>query len=325
MKEEILEVIKRAGKSGILQGELSGVYGFSKSTVSMALKDLLNRGLVVRRKVAGKSYRLWSIENSPYPQKGHLRIGILKAIEYPAILLVYRDCKKVKIHLKLYNNAFNLTKDLAEGYLDVGCSPLITQTLFALVYRTLRINAGCGYNGGGLIIRKKGDIFGSSELSTMEYNLYRYMERKGIHGVVRHFSSPERMIRALEKDEVHAIAIWEPYLTRLSKKYKMLRFEELFGDYPCCTLASNIAVENTEEFASFLRYYRKAFHMIEERKEELIKLESKLFKISQRDIREAFYGFKYSFELSIELARETLQSFGLKLSEDSERKIFNLL
>jgi len=325
MKERILREIRKAGKNGILQGELTKLYNFSKSTVSTVLKKLEEEGEIVRVHVAGKSSRIWSVENSPFPVKGHLRIGILKAIEYPAVLLAYLDCREIKVHLRLYNSAFSLTKDLAEGYLDVGCSPLITQTLFALVYRTIRINAGCGYNGGGIVFGKPGEVFGSSELSSMEYNLHRYMDFKRMRGVVRHFPSPQRMIKALERGEVNAIAIWEPYLTKLAEKYRIVRFDEIFGEYPCCTLASSTRMENAEEYRIFLHRYIDAFAEIENRKNELISLESQLFKIPKRDIVRAFYGFRYDYRLPRDLALSTLENFGLRLGRELEERVFNLI
>lgn len=325
MKERILREIRKAGKNGILQGELTKLYSFSKSTVSTVLKTLEEEGEIVRVHVAGKSRRIWGVENSPFPVKGHLRIGILKAIEYPAVLLAYLDCREIKVHLRLYNSAFSLTRDLAEGYLDAGCSPLITQTLFALVYRTIRINAGCGYNGGGIVFGKPGEVFGSSELSSMEYNLHRYMDFKGMRGVIRHFPSPQRMIKALERGEINAIAIWEPYLTKLAEKYRIVRFEEMFGEYPCCTLASNTRMENVEEYKTFLRRYIDAFAEIESRKDELISLESQLFKIPKRDIARAFHGFRYDYRLPRELALSTLENFGLRLGRELEERVFNLI
>ena len=326
MRKKILKVVEKAGKEGILQGALTSVYGFSKSTVSTVLQEMEIQGIVVRKRVAGKSYRIWNVRHSPFPVEGHLRVGIIRAIEYPSVLLAAKNCEDVRIHVLLYNNAFSLTKDLAEGHLDAGCSPLITQTLFSLVYRSIRINAGCGFNGGGLIMRiSEPKKFGSSELSTMEYNLHRYMEEKGVSGEIKYFSSPVKMMESLKNGEVDAIAIWEPYLTKLSGKYKSMRFEDIFGDYPCCTLASNFRIEGSREYEKFLKIYKEAFEEIEDRKEELIQIESKLFSIPKQDIREAFHGFKYSWELPITLVRHTLEKFGIKLSSDMETRVFKLM
>ncbi len=326
MRKKILKAIERAGKEGILQRALSAVYGFSKSTVSTVLQELESQRIVVRKRVAGKSYRIWSVRYSPFPVEGHLRVGIIRAIEYPSVLLAAENCREVNIHVLLYNNAFSLTKDLAEGYLDAGCSPLITQTLFSLVYRSIRINAGCGFNGGGLVMRKTSPrVFGSSELSTMEYNLHRYMEERGMMGEIKYYSSPLQMMDSLESGDVDAIAIWEPYLTKLSKRYKTIRFEEIFGDYPCCTLASNVRMEKSKEYMTFLERYKEAFEEIDTRMEELVHMESKLFGMPQREIRDAFHGFKYSWKLSIDMVRHTLEKFGIKLSGDMEPRVFKLL
>jgi len=75
------------------------------------------------------------------------------------------------------------------------------------------------------------------------------------------------MMRALSTGDVDAIAIWEPYLTKLSRKYRSMRFEDVFGDYPCCTLASNKRVGDTNEFRVFMDCYKSSFGEIESRRE----------------------------------------------------------
>ncbi len=326
MQEKILRILINAGKNGILQEEFTKKYGISKSTVSTILSKFEDEGKIVRRRVAGKSYRVWHVKYSPFPIPDVLRVGIGRATEYPAVLLAYKDSDYPKIELKIYKNAFTLTKDLAEGYLDVGCSPLITQALFALVYRNIKIRAGCGFRGGGIALRVSNPkIFGSSELSTMEFSLRTYIEKTGIDAQIRYFPSPDRMIKALGSGEVDAIAIWEPFVTELSQRYKIIRFEELFGRYPCCTLATNLQTENSKEVREFLKIYKNAVEQLEERKDEAISLEAKFLRIKKARIEKAFYGFDYDWKLDMNVASKFLEEFGLKLTNASKARIFNLL
>ena len=326
MQEKIIRILLNAGKNGVLQEEFTKKYGISKSTVSTILSKFEDEGKIVRKRVAGKSYRVWHVKYSPFPIKNVLRVGILKATEYPAVLLAYKDLDYPKIELKIYKNAFTLTKDLAEGYLDVGCSPLITQVLFALVYRNIKIRAGCGFRGGGIVSRVTTPrVFGSSELSTMEFSLRSYIERMGIKAQIRYFPSPKKMVKALEKGDVEAIAIWEPFLSDLSQNYKITRFEEIFGRYPCCTLASNIQAENSRELKEFLNAYKIATEQIEERKEEAISLQAKFLRIKKERIERAFEGFDYDWKLDMGVASKFLEDFGIKLTNASKARIFNLL
>ncbi|NPA75557.1 MAG: transcriptional regulator [Euryarchaeota archaeon] len=323
MRDTILKILKKAGRRGILQESFTREHGISKSTVSTVLSALEEESLVVRKRVAGRSYMVWHVDFAPGPVRGMVRVGILKAIEYPGVLLAASDMKNVK--LKVYTNAFKLTRDLAEGYIDVGCSPLITQTLFALVHRSIHINGGCGFNGGGVVFRKgKPERFGSTELSTMEFSLRRFMELRGMDGEILYFSRVEEMKRAIEAGTVDAVAIWEPYLTELSEKYSVVRFEEVFGEYPCCTIASSVKSERRKEHREFLEAYRRAVDSIDSRVDEVIALESKLLRLSRRAIRRAFHGYKYSWHLDRELAMKTLEDYGIKLTEESVSKVFNL-
>lgn len=325
MQERILKILKRAGRSGLLQEELTRAYGISKSTVSTVLSKLEKEGEILRKKVAGKSYRVWYVNYSPYPPSGIVRVGILKAIEYPAIFLAANDLKSPRVIIKIYRNAFELTKDLAEGYIEVGCSPLITQSMFALVYRSIKIRAGCGFGGGGIVKRvEEPNVFGSTELSTMEYMLRKYVgSRENVQ--IRYFNSPESMLRAFEKGEIEALAIWEPYLTLLSEKYDTLRFDSLFGKYPCCTLATNNRVENSVLIEKFLDSYIHSIEQLPARKDEAISLESKALRIRKIDVERAFEGYRYHWKLEIEDAKRVLEDFGIRLTEESSKRIFNLL
>ncbi len=325
MQERILKILKRAGKDGVLQEEFTGIYGISKSTVSTVLSRLEKEGIIFRKKVAGKSYRVWYVNHSPYTPHGIIRVGILKAIEYPAIFLAANDLKSPRIIIKIYKNAFELTKDLAEGYLEVGCSPLITQSMFALVYRSIKIRAGCGFGGGGVVKRVENPrIFGSTELSTMEYMLRKYIGARD-DAQIRYFNSPESMLRAFEKGEIEALAIWEPYLTVLSERYQTARFDSIFGKYPCCTLAINNRVENSKLIEIFLNSYISAVEHIPTRRNEAIFLESRALRIKKRDVERSFDGYHYHWKLEIEEAKRVLEDFGIKLTEESSRRIFNLL
>jgi predicted transcriptional regulator len=324
MRDKILKILEEQGRNGILQEEFTRNFHISKSTVSTVLSTLEKEGKVVRKRVAGRSHMVWLTRYAPGPVNGLLRIGILNAIEYPGAILAAREIRGSQIYV--YPDAFSLTRDLAEGYLDVSCSPLITQVLFALTQRSIKINAGCGYNGGGIVIRKRNPvIFGSTELSTMEFSLRRYMEHTGIKGAIRYFQNADSLLSALKRGMVDAIGIWEPYLTELESQMHTVRFSALFGDYPCCTLASNINSMERDIHKNFLERYRDAVEHLPERREEAIAAESEILNMDEDRIRKAFHGFKYSWKLDIDEAVKVLEYYGLKLTEESLARVFSLL
>ncbi|NJE77499.1 hypothetical protein E3E37_11305, partial [Thermococcus sp. ES12] len=130
-----------------------------------------------------KAYRIWIIDEAPFPVKGTLRLGLLRAVEYPHALLTAHDLKeKYNVRVLIYDSALELTNALAIGKVDLACSPLITQILYALLMKSIKIVSGCGFAGSGLVMRgelKEGRTIASSELSTMETMLKQFLERKG--------------------------------------------------------------------------------------------------------------------------------------------------
>ncbi len=235
-EHKIKALLESAGEEGILQSEIHEKLGLSKSTVSEILSWLEGEKEVVRRKVSGRSYRVWLSKYSPEPVEGLLRVGILKASEYPKVVAA---AEKVGAILRVYDSSIDLTKDLVHGYVDVAASPLVTQAFFGVLMKTIKIVRKVAMNGSGIVFSEgESKWWGCSEFSTMERNLRRYMEIKSLEGNIRYFKSPESMINSL--DELRGIAIWEPYFTMM-EDYRREPFNEVLGNFTCCTLAVNVA------------------------------------------------------------------------------------
>lgn len=252
--EKIKEILERSGEEGILQSQISTLTGLSKSTVSETLSALEEKKEIVRKKVSGKSFRVWLVKYSPEPVKGVARVGILRASEYPRVI---RASKKLNAHIRVYGSSIELTKDLVHGIVDIAASPFITQAFFGILMKNITIVRKVAMNGSGLVFSGiESDYWGCSEFSTMERNLRKYNELKGLKGKIRYFRSPESMIKSL--GELKAIAIWEPYFTMLEGKKEL--FSEQLGDYLCCTLAvSNSFLEqNSDLLEIFLKEFDRA-------------------------------------------------------------------
>ncbi len=322
-EDKIVEFLRNRGEEGALQSEISKVLGLSKSTVSEVIQILEERGEVVRERVAGKSMRVWLSEFAPRPVSGLIRVGVLRASEYPHILLA---CEELGARVKVFDSAIELTRSLAFGTIDLGVSPFITQVMFALTLRSIKIHCVVAMNGSGVLM-KKGledcEVFATSELSAMESNLKLFLERSGIDLAdvsFRYQPNPESMIKRFESCEFDAVAIWEPYFTMLKEKYEHIEFKEAIGDFPCCSLSSNVQFyksrrDSLEKFIETLKRFAKGFD--EKRASELI---AEKMEFDVKLVRKSFESYEFLADLKFEHF-EFLENYGLKLTKEAVKSI----
>jgi predicted transcriptional regulator len=290
-ESKIVHLLKSRREEGILQSEIHVELNLSKSTVSEIISKLEEERVAVRKKVTSKSYRVWLAEFSPKPVEGIVRIGILRASEYPKVV---KTAEKLNYYVRVFESGIELTKSLVSGYVDIAASPLVTQAFFGVLMKNIRIFRIVAMNGSGVVLSNpESDCFGCSEFSTMERNLRRYLQIKGFKANIRYFKSAEDMVKNLR--EVRGVAIWEPYLTMLSE-YKREMFSEVFGDFVCCTLATNneFVELNSEEFGRFIDEYdsSRVVKTDAERLSQIIRFDKKvveksfsnyIFDVEQRD------------------------------------------
>jgi len=324
-EERILRIVGERREEGILQSEIAKTLGLSKSTVSEVLQRLEREGRIVRERVAGKSMRVWLAEFSPKPIEGRVRVGVLRASEYPHVLLA---CDEVDAIVKVFDSAIELTKALSFGYIDLGVSPFVTQTMFALTLRSIRIHCIVAYNGSGVVMKKelgRCRSFGTSELSAMESNLKLFLERLGLdinRLTFKYFSSPESMVKLFKACEFDAVAIWEPYFTSLKGKYDWIEFREVIGDFPCCSLASNVRFyeERRDVVRNFVEGLRSYTEFDERRGARIV---SEVMGFEEETVARSFESYRFSAELKQESFR-FLERYGLKLTEETIKKISTL-
>lgn len=231
---KILSLLRQRGGEGILQSEIPDLLNLSKSTVSETLSKLEEEKRVLRKRVTSKSYRVWCTEFAPEPIPGMMRIGILRASEYPVVV---GAGEKIDAFIRVYESSLELTRALVSGHVDVAASPLVTQIFFGILMKNIEIFRIVAMNGSGVVFgNSESEYFGCSEFSTMEINLREYMRIRDFRGGIRYFRSPEDMVANLV--ELRGIAIWEPYVTILSDR-EVEMFSDVLGDYVCCTLAAN--------------------------------------------------------------------------------------
>jgi len=333
-KSEILELLRSRGSEGILQGEISAILKYSRSTVSETLARMLRNAEIFRKKVGKKTYRVWLSDYAPFPVKNLIRIAILKAVEYPHVILTVEDLRRsgVNVKLRVFDNALEATMALATGYIDLACTPMVTQTLCALLLRSIEIVAGCGFNGSGLVVRSEKFeelVYGCSELSTMEMNLKVFLESRGVDPSsveLRYFKDPDRMVESFIRGEVSALSIWEPYLSFFRGRFQVYNFEDFFGRFPCCTLAVNkrFAKVNSRVFQRFLKVYRENTDELEKRREEAIRLMAESLGFPESLVNLSFGRFNYDYRLIKDECLKTLRRFGIILTKPALEEILRL-
>ncbi|MET1123932.1 MAG: winged helix-turn-helix transcriptional regulator [Archaeoglobaceae archaeon] len=252
-EQRILKLLDDRGSDGALQSEIGEILNLSKSTVSEVLSKLEEEGKITKRLVSGKSYRVWLVKHAPFAIEGVVRVGILRASEYPKVVTAAR---KVGGIVKVYDSALELTKSLVSGKVDVAASPMVTQLFFGVLMKNIKIFRIVAMNGSGVVYGGGKDWFGCSEFSTMELNLRKFLAAKGEKLKIRYFASPEEMLKSLS--ELRGIAIWEPYFSAVEGEKE--EFREVLGDFVCCSLAANTGFleVNGELFDDFLSKFDSA-------------------------------------------------------------------
>lgn len=296
-ENKIISQLELAKERGILQSEIAKIVNLSKSTVSDILSELEEEGLIVREEISQKSYRVWLAKYYPGAIKGVVRVGILKASEYGKVV---HAGEKVGAIFKVYRNALEATKDLVHGVTDIVASPFVTQAFFGVLMKNIKIFRVVAMNGSGVVL-SNGKRFGCSEFSTMERMLRRYLRVKNLREDLKFFDSPEDMISELK--DLRGIAIWEPYLSNFER---VERFEEVIGDFVCCSLAvnKNFLEKNPDIFESFVDEYDRSKPI------QGVKKLAEIIGMPEDIVRKSLGS--YSFEAGIEeLEKEALElSFG---------------
>lgn len=324
MRERILDLLKEKKGNGILQSDISKRLNLSKSTVSEHLTELERKNSIFRKRVAGKSNRVWLIDEVPHPVEGLIRMGILRAAEYPHVTVASENLD-TGTRINVFESAINVTDALAKGKIDVAFSPLITQILYSLTNDSFRIYGGCAHGGHGIVSRAsdpKSTPFGTSQLSTMEVNLKSFLREKELDPQeieIRYFNSPKKMFEDCLRGEIKTAAIWEPYLTLLENA---LEDPKTWGPsptaegLPCCTMAVNESwlKKNEQIFMDFAREYVRATKSIQEGKrlKKASNLLSEKIKIDKDLLRVSFKRYEFDWILDKEKIENYIKEFNLK-------------
>lgn len=315
-EERVLELLDKVCEEGVFQSEISSILNFSKSTVSEILTELEVKGIVVRRKVSSRSYRVWKTEHLPFPYPGVIKLGILKSSEYVYLVKVAIEKKVV---IKLFDDPIDLTRALSQGRVDMAASPLLTQLIMGILMKNFKIVRVVAKNGSGVGFSSSNNgVFGTTEMSTMDRNLRKFLSIGGREFRIQYFNSPESMIESLKKGEIEGLAIWEPYLTVLRENgFEVRYFNELLGDYICCSLAINLESlkVNREKIEDFLDSYDKVCNTNIGDNELSFLAESLGFDKTQ--LSKSLENYRFCPETSIDEIKVYIRESGINLSDES--------
>ena len=253
--EKILrEVVAKPG-STITQVAMS--LGVSKSTVSVATRRLEERGLI-RRVRKGSTILLYPVVQAGLMEKADrndrvsgggksvLRIGIVRAAEYPFVIGLLKELRGegISAEIAVYDNGLEATFDLVNSRIDVALTPLPTQFIAYVLTRRLRIIGGGAYGGAGIVEcnNREGEGVATTLASTMEACSIAFLgelERR------RYVSSGEEGEKALCRETRYA-ALWEPYLSHVlaTGRARLVADCGELGFSYCCTLAANTFLEH---------------------------------------------------------------------------------
>jgi len=202
---EMLDLLELEGPTTL--SFISLKLGRSKSMVWRRLVKLRDMGLIGVRKAGGVTivYRLY--ERAP---PGFVRIGILRASEYPYILEFARLLKSrfVEVRVNVYDEAFKLALDLVSNRVQLAMIPLPTLILaHRISLGKVKIVGGGSYGGAFILEGRAGEGHSTTMASTMEM----CAELSKLEGPRRYKSSGAEILRSVQEGEVKYGVVWEPY------------------------------------------------------------------------------------------------------------------
>jgi len=293
-KDKILSILQEYNE--IYQTDLVKISGISKSRVSEILAELEKEGLIKKVKVLGRHYKIVPIRNKI------IKIGIIRAAEYPFIVPLYKRLLQKNYIPKIivFEDGLDLTKALALGEIDIGVSPIITQAIFSKIF-DIKILTSYTKGGSG-IIGFDTQLIGSTAISSMEiFTISRFH-----NAVIKTYKTPIKLIEALERKEVNSIAIWEPYFTILSRKgYKVFH---KFNEINCCSIAINTRNVD-EDFIS--KEIEESFTEFKSNQERWIEDYANLINFDINLLKESIKNYKFDSDFNLNYYITSLKKLGI--------------
>ncbi len=215
--------------------EASAYAGVTRSWAWKLARRLASEGVLRLEKRGG----VVVLEPGSYSYRALLRVGILRASEYPYIPALARLLESLtrRVEIIVYDEAYRLASDLASGRLHLGMAPAVTLLAVHRLSAGSVLIAGGGSRGGtGVVDAGSGDGHATTMASTMEL----CAEHLGLPEPRVYAASGDEILRLVSRRAVRYGVVWEPYL--YIAKTAGMRTEPC--DLPfCCLLGAHRVME----------------------------------------------------------------------------------
>ena len=323
-RNRIVEEILRS--PGISVSELAHRLGLAKSTISVITRKLEKERVIVRIKKGPLTLiypRSTGNTETGFKEKV-LRIGILKAAEYPFIIGFAKKIEQqlgYSIEYHVYENGLEATFDLAIGRLDLALSPMPTQFLFSILTRRIAIVAGGAFGGSGIIDSgASAERVATTMASAMETCTNMFFG-KNVNELKVYVKSGEEALKLLERGEVRYAALWEPYLSlaRLRGMRLITTCDQLDLRY-CCTLAINLSMPS-QILKTIRSAYIESVEEFSKRNYKWLDAYSRLVGLEHDIVRKSIEHYSFIPSIDVREAESILRRSGLKFLSPSTIKL----
>ncbi len=243
-EQRILELLDHYGS--LTLSEIVEETGYSRSWAWKIVRRLEKRGIVsVARR--GGILRVTMATRNP-SVTGVLRIGILRAAEYPYIVELARRLRSrwARVDVLVYDDPYLLQNLLSSGRVHVAMLPAVTALLAYRITRgAVRIIGGGSGGGAAIIENTSADRPGHA--TTMASSMELCVEKTGLEPPRVYARSGEEILRLVAGGAVRAGAVWYPY-AEIARR-KGLRVEPCELE-TCCVMAAHASVEDKFELIS---------------------------------------------------------------------------
>ncbi len=283
--------------------ELARVIGHTRSWIWKNIQKLENKNLVKINRIGG----ITTVSLTSESYKGLLRIGILRATEYPYILKFIKKIKNIFPNYKLYvyDEAFRLSMDLAIGKIHLAMAPVISiLTVHRITGGKVKIIGGGSGGGSGIVYSKKPK---DNHATTMASAMEMCAEIKKLPGKRMYMRSGDELLEAVERNKVGMSVVWQPYLEIARKKgFKIESCNLPF----CCVLGAHISLH--EKYEKIQKMFEKS--MLEFKREGIdFNVYSSIIGFPEKLVQSTISSYKFfekpplkEIEKSIELIKNTV-------------------
>ncbi|BAB59745.1 hypothetical protein [Thermoplasma volcanium GSS1] len=322
LRDVLLRELKRARGLGIDQFQIEEMMGFSKSTVSEALKDLEEKGIIKRRTIGGKIKHVWLAEYYPYYDEKLLRIGCLRSTEYVKFVSVaknYSESKGIDLIVRFYDDAISLMNDLSQGLLEFALAPIFTEIIYSISNRNSIILGAVASGGSGVYKNVNcncGKIL-TSESSSMMILAREFAKTRKISEIAI-FKDPRRAIKDYESFKAEYIVIWEPYASKIMGE-KMASFSDVLDSFPCCGISVSENNRENRTLIEIVRLYKRSRFTA---REDVIDIFAKSTSVSPKTAKASLENYIWDIKFYRSDLKKYLEFIGYPPIEEIIEKIY---